>query len=76
MFGDRSGAKSAKLICDISEAVEHELDIFIVISLEVFEEITKYINVTALASHCLSLHIHPCFMFEFQMNLKWGLFKP
>ena len=41
MFGDLSGAKSAKLISDISEAIERELDIFIVVSLEAVEEVLK-----------------------------------
>jgi hypothetical protein len=44
MLGDLSGAKCVKLICDISEAIECELDILIVISLEAVEEIVKYIN--------------------------------
>ena len=41
MLGDFSGAKSAKLICDINEAIESELDIFIVVSLEAVEEVAK-----------------------------------
>ena len=44
MLGDLSGAKSAKLISDISEAIECELDIFIVIPLEEVQEIAKNIN--------------------------------
>ena len=44
MLGDLSGAKSTKLIGDISEAIERELDIFIVFSLESVEEIVKNIN--------------------------------
>ena len=34
MLGNLSGAESAKLICDVSEAIKHELDILIVVSLE------------------------------------------
>ena len=41
MLGDLSGAKSMKLICDISEAIKRELDILIVISLEAVEEVAK-----------------------------------
>ena len=44
MLGDLSGAKCAKLICDISEAIKCELDILIVISLEAVEEVAKNIN--------------------------------
>ena len=44
MLGDLSGAKSTKLICDISKAMEHELDILIVVSLEVVEQVAKNIN--------------------------------
>ena len=44
MLGDLSGAESAKLICDISEAIKCELDILIVISLEAVEEVAKNIN--------------------------------
>ena len=44
MLGDLCGAKCAKLICDISEAVESELNVLIVIPLESVEEIAKYIN--------------------------------
>ena len=41
MLGDHSGAKFTKLISDISEVVECELDILIVISLEAVEEVAK-----------------------------------
>ena len=41
MLGDLSGAKCAKLICDISEAIKRELDILIVVSLEAVEEVAK-----------------------------------
>ena len=41
MLGDLSGAKSLKLICDVSESIKRELDILIVISLEAVEEIAK-----------------------------------
>ena len=41
MLGDLSGAECAKLICDVSEAIKHELDILIVISLEAVEEVVK-----------------------------------
>ena len=41
MLGDLSGAESLKLICDVGEAIKHELDIFIVVSLEAVEEIAK-----------------------------------
>ena len=44
MLGDLSGSKSAKLICDISEAIKCELDILIVVSLEAVEEVAKNIN--------------------------------
>ena len=44
MLGDLSGAKCAKLICDISEAIKRELDILIVVSLEVVEEVAKNID--------------------------------
>ena len=44
MFGDLSSAKGLKLIGDVSQAIKHELDIFIVISLEVIEEIMKNID--------------------------------
>ena len=41
MLGDLSGAECTKLICDISEAIKRELDIFIVVSLEAVEELAK-----------------------------------
>ena len=41
MLGDLSGAKSTKLICDVSEAIKRELDILIVVSLEAVEEVAK-----------------------------------
>ena len=41
MLGDLSGAKCMKLICDIIEAIEREMDILIVISVEAVEEIAK-----------------------------------
>jgi hypothetical protein len=44
MLGDVSGAKSMKLIGDISETIEDELNIFILESLEEVEEIAKYID--------------------------------
>ena len=44
MLGDLSGAKCAKLISDISEAIKCELDILIVVSLEAVEEVAKNIN--------------------------------
>ena len=44
MLGDLSGVESTTLIGDISQAIEHELDILIVISLEAVEEIAKKIN--------------------------------
>ena len=44
MLGNLSCAESLKLICDVSEAIERELDIFIVVSLEVVEEVAKNIN--------------------------------
>ena len=44
MLGDLSGTQCAKLIGDICEAIECELDIFIVVSLEAVEEIAKNIN--------------------------------
>ena len=43
MLGDFSGAKCAKLIFDISEAIEGELDILIIIPLESVEDIVKRI---------------------------------
>ena len=50
MLGDLSGAESLKLICDVGEAIKHELDIFIVVSLEAVEEIVK--NTDPLVSLC------------------------
>ena len=50
MLGDLSGAESLKLICDVSEVIKHELDIFIVVSLEAVEEIAK--NTDPLVSLC------------------------
>ena len=44
MLGDLSGAECAKPIYDISEAIECELDILIVVSLEAVEEVAKNIN--------------------------------
>ena len=44
MLGDLSATKSAKLICDISEAIKRELGILIVVSLETVEEVAKNIN--------------------------------
>ena len=44
MLSDISGAKRAKLICDISEVIKCELDILTVVSLEVVEEVAKNIN--------------------------------
>ena len=44
MLGDLSGAKCAKLIRDISEAIKCELGILIAVSLEVVEEVAKNIN--------------------------------
>ena len=41
MLGDLSGAESMELICDISEAIKRELNILIVISLELVEEVAK-----------------------------------
>ena len=41
MLGDLSGAKSLKLICDVSQTIKRELDIFIVVSLEAVEEVAK-----------------------------------
>ena len=41
MLGDLSGIECMKLIGDISEAIKCELDILIVLSLEVVEEIAK-----------------------------------
>ena len=39
MLGDLSGAESLKLVCDVSEVIKRELDIFIVISLGAVEEV-------------------------------------
>jgi len=44
MLGDLSGAKSLKLICDVSQTIKRELDIFIVVSLEAVEEVAKNID--------------------------------
>ena len=41
MLGDLSSAESLKLICDVSEAIKRELDIFIVVSLEAVEAVAK-----------------------------------
>ena len=41
MLGNLSCAKSLKLICDVSEAIECEMDILIVVSLEAVEEVAK-----------------------------------
>ena len=41
MFGDFSGAEGLKLICDVSEAIEGLLNIFIVESFEAVEEVAK-----------------------------------
>ena len=41
MLGNLSGAKSMKLICDVSEAIQRKLDIIIVVSLEAVEEVAK-----------------------------------
>ena len=41
MLGDLSSAEGLKLTCDVSESIKHELDILIVISLEVVEEVAK-----------------------------------
>ena len=41
MLGDLNGAGCMKLIGDVSEAIQCELDILIVISLEAVEEIAK-----------------------------------
>ena len=50
MLGNLSCAKSLKFICDVSEAIKRELDIFIVVSLEAVEEIAK--NTDPLVSLC------------------------
>ena len=44
MVGDISGTNCLKLISDVSEAIEGLLNIFIVESFEVVEEILKNIN--------------------------------
>ena len=44
MLGGLSSAESLKLICDVSESIKRELDILIVVSLEVVEEIAKNVN--------------------------------
>ena len=44
MFGDLSSTEGLKLICDVSEEIKRELDILIVVSLEVVEEVAKNIN--------------------------------
>ena len=41
MLGNLSGPESLKLICDISEAIQRELDNFIVVSLEAVEDVAK-----------------------------------
>ena len=50
MLGDLSGPKSLKLICDVSQTIKRELDIFIVVPLEAVEEIAK--NTDPLVSLC------------------------
>ena len=50
MLGNLSGAESLKLICDVGEAIKRELDIFIVVSPEVVEQIAK--NTDPLVSLC------------------------
>ena len=50
MLGNFCCAKSLKFICHVSEAIERELDIFIVVSLEAVEEIAK--NTDPLVSLC------------------------
>ena len=44
MLGDLTGAKSMKLICDVSEGIKRELDILIVVSVEAVEEVAKNTN--------------------------------
>ena len=39
MLGVLSGAEGLKLICDVSESIKRELNILIVASLEVVEEV-------------------------------------
>ena len=41
MLGDLSSAEGLKLICDVSESIKRELNILIVVSLEVVEEVAK-----------------------------------
>ena len=41
MFGNLSGAEGLKLICDVSESIKRELNIFIVVSVEAVEEVVK-----------------------------------
>ena len=41
MLRDVSGAKCLELICDISEAIKCEMDVLIVVSFEVVEEIAE-----------------------------------
>ena len=41
MLGNLSGAESLKLICDVSEAIERELDIFIIFSFEAVKEVAR-----------------------------------
>ena len=41
MPGDLSGAECMKVICDVSEAIKCELDVLIVVSLEVVEEVAE-----------------------------------
>ena len=50
MLGDLSCAKGLKFIYDVSEAIECELDILIVVSLEAVEEVAK--NTDPLISLC------------------------
>ena len=44
MLGAFSGSECTKHICDISEAIECELDILILISLEAVEEVAENTN--------------------------------
>ena len=44
MLGDLSRAESLKLICGVSESIERDLNILIVVSLEAVEEVAKKIN--------------------------------
>ena len=41
MLGDLSSAEGLKIICDVSQTIKRELDIFIVVSLEAVEEVAK-----------------------------------